>query len=194
MKKDDKEKLEEQKPQETVEDSNEEDNEVPVNIKDTKEEKKEETEPSSEEKGNEYLLHLQRLQAEFTNYRNRIEKERIALYQLAKGDLVGKLLAVIDDLERMIEHHQEDKQCELEGIQLIYQKFKKTLMEEGLTEIQCEGQPFNPELHEAVGVVQTDKDNDGVVMQEWQKGYQFAEKMLRPSRVQVGKYIEEKSD
>ena len=191
MKKDEKEKLEEQKSQETSEISNEEDNEVPVNIKDSKEDIKEETESASEEKDNEYLLHLQRLQAEFANYRNRVEKERVGMYNLAKGEVIGKLLAVLDDLERMIEHHQEDRQCELEGVQLIYQKFKKILTDEGLTEIECVDQPFDPELHEAVGVVKTEKEKDGMVMQEWQKGYQFADKMLRPSRVQVGKYTEE---
>ncbi len=192
MKKVDKEKFEEQESQETAENQNKEDNEVPVDIKDSQEEKKEDSESSPDE--NEYLLHLQRLQAEFNNYRNRVEKERVAMYNLAKGEVIGKLLAVMDDLERMIEHHQEDKQCELEGVQLIYQKFKKTLVDEGLTEIDCVDQPFDPELHEAVGVLKTDEEKDGIVMQEWQKGYQFAEKMLRPSRVQVGKYIEEQSD
>jgi len=129
---------------------------------------------------------LLRLQAEFVNYKNRVAKERESDFLNAKGFLITKLLPVLDDLERMIDHHQEDGVCDVEGIHIIFQNLKKILKDEKLIEIQAVGQPFDPEIHEAVGVEEVNEDRDGIVMEVWQKGYQFGEKLLRPSRVKVG--------
>ncbi len=142
----------------------------------------------------EYIDQLQRLQAEFSNYRKRVNKERESFFSVAKGEVVLKLLPVLDDLERMLNHHREGNSCSVEGVRLIHQNLKKTLSEQGLEEIPAMGVPFDPECHEAVGVEEVDEDRDGLVVEEWQKGYQFGEKLLRPSRVKVGKYVEKSGD
>jgi molecular chaperone GrpE len=98
-----------------------------------------------------------------------------------------KLLPVVDDLERMIDHHLEDGNCSVEGIQLIFANLKKVLVEEGLEEIEAANQMFDPEIHEAVDVQEVAPAEDGKVIDVWQKGYRFKERMLRPSRVRVGK-------
>lgn len=141
-------------------------------------------------KAEEYIDQLQRLQAEFKNYRRRIDEERKSLFSLAKSELVLKMLPVLDDFERMIHHQNGDCQINLEGVSLIFQNFKKALAEEGLEEIPALNEVFNPEVHEAVGVEETDANRDGIVVEEWQKGYRFGERMLRPSRVKVGKAAE----
>lgn len=147
-----------------------------------------------ETKAAEYLEQLQRLQAEFSNYRKRVEKERETLFTVAKGEMILNLLSVLDDFERMVNHHAEKEEYSLDGVRLIYQKLKKILIDEGLEEITSIGQRFNPEFHEAVDVEETNKEHAGLVMEEWQKGYRFGGKLLRPSRVKVGKHIEKKGD
>lgn len=147
-----------------------------------------------EEKESEYVERLQRLQAEFHNYKKRIDKERGVLYTIAKGDLVFKLLSVLDDFERVLQHHQIDDQSCLDGVQLIYKNLNKILVDEGLEEIPSVGKSFNPELHEAVSVEESDPTQDGLVTEEWQKGYLFGDRLLRPSRVKVGQYTEKPSN
>lgn len=137
------------------------------------------------------LEQLQRLQAEFSNYKKRVEKEKEGLYELAKGDLILKLLPVLDDFHRMIDHHEKHDQIECEGIQLIFNKMKKMFKDEGLEEIQSVGEPFDPDLHEAVGIEKTHEDQENRVLEEWQKGYRFQGRLLRPSRVKVGKCVKE---
>lgn len=148
----------------------------------------------SEAVDKDYMEQLQRLQAEFSNYRKRVEKERETLFPIAKGEIVLKLLTILDDFQRMVDHHQKNGQCSVEGVNLIYQNFKKVLSDEGLEEIPSIGERFDPDFHEAVGVENTDADGDGIVVEEWQKGYRFGGKLLRPSRVKVGRYIEEARD
>ena len=131
---------------------------------------------------------IHRLQAEFSNYKKRTQKERETDYTHAKGLLTFKLLPILDDLERMIDHHQVDRSCDVEGVALIFQNLKKVLIEENLEEIAAVGQPFDPEIHEAVGVHETSKEQDGIVIEEWQKGYRFGGRLLRPSSVKVGQY------
>ncbi len=136
---------------------------------------------------NGYVEHLQRLQAEFDNYRRRVDKERESMFAMAKGDLIQKILSVVDDLERMLDHHPEDGH-RTDGVRLIFKNLTKILSDEGLEEVPSLGMPFDPEVHEAVGVEETGEDQDGMVVEEWQKGYRFGSRLLRPSRVKVGKY------
>jgi molecular chaperone GrpE len=175
-------------------DHQQEDNTIPVNVVRTELEKEEREEKGlqtdEEAKTVEYLDHLQRLKAEFDNYRKRVEKERETLYTQAKTDMIRNLLSVMDDLERMLNHHRDDSPCPTEGIRLIYQNFRKVLTSEGLEEIKAINEDFNPELHEAVSVEETSLDLDGKVLEEWQKGYCVAGKLVRPSKVKVGKFIE----
>ena len=156
--------------------------------------------PVSDEKANgsdadqtRYVEQLQRLQAEFDNYRRRVDRERETMYAMAKADLIQKILPVVDDLERMLNHHQEGEH-RTEGVRLIYKNLTKILTEEGLEEVPSLGMPFNPDFHEAVGVEETDEEQDGMVVEEWQKGYRFGNRLLRPSRVKVGKHTGQAGD
>ena len=148
--------------------------------------------PSAPE--SDYLEQLQRLQAEFDNYRKRTAKEQELLYPMAKGDLILKLLPVLDDLERLVGHLTGDTQSGLDGVHLILKNLKKILMDEGLEVIPTVGEEFDPHLHEAVGVEETDEKQDGIVVEEWMKGYRFGGRLLRPSRVKVGIYSGKEGD
>ena len=153
---------------------------------------KEKVPPRSPEE--EYLDQLQRLNAEFANYRRRNAEERKSLFSIAKGEIAAKLLPVMDDFERMIDHQNGDCEINLQGVQLIYQNLKKALGDEGLEEIPAQGETFDPGIHEAVGVEETDADDDGKVVEVWQKGYRLGGRMLRPSRVKVGRFTEKEAD
>jgi molecular chaperone GrpE len=141
-----------------------------------------------------YIDQLQRLKAEFSNYKKRINEERKSLFSVAKSDLILRLLPVLDDFERMIDHHDKDGKCHLDGVKLIYQNLKKIMIDEGLEEVISVGEPFDPNFHEAVGVEETSSDQEGVVVEEWKKGYRFGGRLLRPSQVKVGKYVEKAGD
>ncbi|MBN2031151.1 nucleotide exchange factor GrpE [bacterium] len=134
---------------------------------------------------------LQRLQAEFSNYKKRIEKERKSLFSTAKGELVSKLLPVLDDFDRLLNSVKSNGKCDAQDVQYICQNLKECLVEEGMEEIESVGKPFDPHIHEAVDIEITDPDREGVVLEEWKKGYTFGEKLLRPSQVKVGKAVDD---
>jgi len=146
-----------------------------------------EPEPVSPKNGTDYLDQLQRLKAEFDNYRKRTEKEKQEFYAFAKGRVLQNLLPVLDDLDRMAHHGRGPVNPMAEGIELIRQKMKSILLKEGLEEINPAGKAFDPEFHEALGVVSVSPEKDGVVMEELEKGYTLQGRLLRPSRVKVGK-------
>ena len=130
---------------------------------------------------------LQRLQADFVNYKRRTEKEMSALSAFVKGNFITSLLPVIDDLDLMVQHH-EDGQCPSDAVLLIIQKFKKILTDEGLEVIDAAGKIFDPEIHEAVAVEEVaDAGKEDVILEDWQRGYRFQGTLLRPSRVKVAK-------
>jgi len=154
----------------------------------------EDSDSAKDDVAGQYKDQLQRLQAEFSNYKRRVEKERECDFKSAKSLIVQNLLPVLDDFERMVDHHENEMDCNLEGVQLIYQKLKKILLDEKLEEIVSVGHLFDPEYHEAVSVLETLPEKDGIVLEEWQKGYKFAGKLIRPSRVTVGKGTENRGD
>lgn len=135
--------------------------------------------------GNKYLEQLQRLQAEFMNYKKRVEKERLELSDLFKSELIGSLLPVIDDFERMLDHSNDENNEFLTGVNLIYQKFIDVLKEQGLKAINATGQKFDPRLHEAMLTENSKNGDDEMVVEEWRKGYLFNERLLRPAQVKV---------
>lgn len=144
----------------------------------------------------EYLDHLQRLQAEFANYRKRAQKELIEAYDYAKAELMCKLLPVIDDLERAVESLDSSCNSEeaLKGVKLIYAKLKFALQAEGLEAIQCRGKRFDPNLHEAVVVTQVNEGADNEIIKDFQKGYTFKGKLVRPSKVEVAQIESDQGD
>ena len=134
------------------------------------------------------LEQLQRLQAEFLNYKRRVEKEKDEIGRYAKGNLILSILPVVDDFDRMIEHHANDETVTIESVRLIQQKLSKILLDEGLEPIECVGEEFDPECHEALGVQEVEEEQDHKVLEEWQKGYIYKDRLIRPSRVKVGKH------
>ncbi|MFH1638570.1 MAG: nucleotide exchange factor GrpE [Candidatus Woesearchaeota archaeon] len=133
-----------------------------------------------------YLEQLQRLQAEFENYRRRVDKEKQEIAKYAKEELVVKLLEVMDNFERATEAMEKTESLEdfKTGVRMIFTQLHKVLEEEGLKAISSVDEPFNPHEHEAIGKEDSDKD-ENIVIKELQRGYMLKDKVIRPSRVIV---------
>jgi molecular chaperone GrpE len=138
----------------------------------------------SQVKAQEYLDALQRERADFTNYRRRVELENAQLSRLASGTTIKKFLTAIDDLERALAHRPADDVW-ANGVELVYRKFQSILEAEGVTPMQAEGQPFDPNLHEAVMQEPSETYPSGTVIAVLQQGYMHGERVLRPAMVKV---------
>jgi molecular chaperone GrpE len=133
----------------------------------------------------EYLGDLQRLQADFENYRKRVLREQEAFAARASAALVERLLPVVDDLERALdaaEHHEEAKV--VEGVRLTRDALLAALAAEGLEEIEADG-PFDPHVHEALLSQQGHGAEPGSIVQVVQRGYRLGDQVVRPARVIV---------
>jgi len=146
---------------------------------------------AEKEKSTEYLASWQRSQADFLNYKRRTEQDRQDFCSFANADLVRALLPVLDDLDRALEHvpPRHGKSDWVEGVRAVARKFRTSLEAQGVKPIEALGQPFDPNLHEAL---RQDTGPEGVVIDEYQKGYTLNDKLLRCSRVVVGSGEEEK--
>jgi len=135
----------------------------------------------------EYKDMLQRLAAEFDNYKKRTAREKEALYFDALSDVVSEFLPVIDNIERAINACKSENTQEsmLEGIELISRQVKETLKKLGVEPIECVGKKFDPNLHEAVMHIEDDTYEQNVVVEEFQKGYICKDKVIRHSIVKV---------
>jgi len=127
---------------------------------------------------------LLRARAEFDNARRRAERERSEFLQFAAMDLVKDVLPVLDDFERALKVETADRNY-AKGVELIYQRLYETLKKLGLEPIEAAGRPFDPNLHQAVERVETDEAEDHTVIGEFQRGYNFKGKLLRPAMVRV---------
>jgi molecular chaperone GrpE len=133
----------------------------------------------------EYLDSLQRLKAEFDNYRKRAAREQTEFASRAAERLVNELLPVLDDLERALEAAEEHEEAKLEeGVRLVQRALAEALQREGLVEIKTNGK-FDPHVHEALLSQPDDDYETGDVLQVIQKGYRLGDKVLRPARVIV---------
>ena len=122
--------------------------------------------------------------AEYDNARRRAERDRLEFLQFAAADLVKSLLPVLDDFERALKTETSDQNY-AKGIELIYQRLLETLRKAGLDPIEAKGKPFDPNIHEAVQRATTEEAEDHTVLEEFQKGYNFKGKLLRPAWVKV---------
>ena len=127
---------------------------------------------------------LLRSRAEFDNARRRFERERSDFLQFAAMDMVKEILPVLDDFERALKVETADRKYS-RGVELIYQRLYESLKKLGLEPIESEGKQFDPNLHQAVERVQTDKEDDQTILGEFQRGYNFKGKLLRPAMVKV---------
>jgi len=125
-----------------------------------------------------------RAQAEFQNLRKRTERERLEHFEYASMEAVRGLLPVLDDFERAMKTESSDKEYAA-GIELIYNRFYETLKKLGLEPIDSLDKPFDPQIHHAVDMVETEDAPDHTVLDEFQRGYNFKGRLLRPAMVKV---------
>ena len=133
---------------------------------------------------------LLRKAADFENYKRRIENDIINITRFANEDLIEKLLPILDDFERFLQHSKKDDNEDnpfYKGVELIYNKFVKLLELQGLKKIECVGKQFDVNLHDALLVVPTTDPNISVntVIQEVEKGYTLHDKIIRHAKVIV---------
>ena len=132
----------------------------------------------------EHHLHLRAL-ADFDNYRKRVQRERESAAQAGKRQLVLALLDVLDDFERALAYANTAPESILTGARVIHQRLTDLLQAQGVVPYTSTGQPFDPALHEAVDVINTDRATPGVVLNELSHGYRWGDEVLRPARVRV---------
>lgn len=125
-----------------------------------------------------------RLAAEYDNYRKRTAKEKESIYGDAKADTIKPLLAVYDNLERGIAQYDE-ADVHRQGLELILRQFTEALTKLGVTEIEAQGQPFDPEKHNAVMHVEDESAGENTVVEVFQKGFMIGDKVLRFAMVKV---------
>lgn len=131
----------------------------------------------------EYLAGWQRAKADLINYKKEQEQKNSAFFKFANENLIIEILLVLDSFEQALKHTQRAGGKD-EGILQLYNQLKNILKNQGLEEIESKGKKFDPEFHEAVEEV---KGKKGIIIQEIQKGYTLNKKLIRPSKVKIGK-------
>ncbi|MBO2943282.1 nucleotide exchange factor GrpE [Paenibacillus sp. F411] len=128
-----------------------------------------------------------RTQADFDNFRRRTQKEKEELAKYASSKLITELLPVIDNFERAMAASTVDPESDslVKGVNMIFRQLEGILNAEGLQPMNSVGQPFNPEFHQAIMQVESEEHEEGVVVEEIQKGYMLKDKVLRPAMVKV---------
>ena len=168
---------------ETVEDSEEQ-------MVETEEITVEEPISELEESGrlaSEYLDHLQRLQAEFDNYKKRVDREKAELIEYASAELVSELIDIMENLERGVASAKgsDDIDSIVKGMEMVSTRLKDILGSRGLKPIEAVGKKFDPHYHEAMMMTPTDEYPYNTVIEEFQQGYMIKDKVIRYSRVRV---------
>jgi molecular chaperone GrpE len=125
-----------------------------------------------------------RSQAEFQNYKKRLERDNELTYVSMKGDIIKKVLPVLDDLERALQNRPAENSW-ANGIELIARKLQNVLDSEGIKRIEAEGMEFDPNFHEAISHEPADGVKSGFVIAVVQNGYMLGERVIRPALVRV---------
>ena len=126
-----------------------------------------------------------RLTAEYDNYRKRTAKEKDNLYQDAKADTIKEFLAVYDNLERAVATEGDEDSPHKKGLEMIFHQYQEILKKLGVTEIEAQGAPFDPEKHNAVMHIDDENFGENVVSQVFQAGFMLGDKVIRHAIVQV---------
>lgn len=126
-----------------------------------------------------------RLLAEFDNYRRRTKQERALAQETGKREVLLALLDVKDDVDRALLHIRETSDAVADGLRLIQQRFNNLLEAHGVRAFESEGEVFDPEIHEAMTMIDGDGEQSGTVYSEHRRGYFMNGKLLRPARVAV---------
>jgi len=138
-----------------------------------------------------------RAKADLSNYQKRVEKERVESVRYAAAELVKNLLPILDDLERLIASGTEakiDAAKLAEGAKLLRDNFLKVLNDFHVTPIEAQGQPFDPDVHQAIMELPSPEHQDRTVVQEVLKGYRMHDRVLRPARVVVARPAQGEGD
>ena len=135
----------------------------------------------------EYYAQLQRVMADFDNYRKRVAKEKDAQYSVILSEVITELLPVVDTLEKSLLTKAEDDASKAwkNGVELIYRQFTEVLNKLGAEEIKTVGEQFDPNLHEAVMHVEDENLGENVIVEELRKGYKLKDRIIRHSMVKV---------
>jgi molecular chaperone GrpE len=149
-----------------------------------KKEQKQKKEPKHDKKVAELTDTLQRLQAEFENYKKYVEKSKAEFVKYAQANIIDKLLPILDSFELALKN-TKDKEKLQKGVELIYTQLYSLLEKQGLKKIGSKGK-FNPHLHEVLLKEESDEEED-IILEELQKGYMLGDKVLRHSKVKVSK-------
>lgn len=126
-----------------------------------------------------------RLTAEYDNYRKRTAKEKDSLYQDAKADTIKEFLAVYDNLQRAVSTEGDEDSSHKKGLEMIFHQYQEILKKLGVTEIEAQGQTFDPEKHNAVMHIDDENFGENVVSQVFQAGFMLGDKVIRHAIVQV---------
>jgi molecular chaperone GrpE len=142
---------------------------------------------AEQQKTQENLNRLKYLQADFENYRKRVEKEVQEATQRSNEKLVASLIEIMDDLESaiLVAEKTENKNALLDGIKMVHKKLDNLLEKEGLVRLDPVGKPFDPNIHEVLAEIPTKNHQRGIVLEEVRRGFIFKGKILRPSIVKV---------
>ncbi|VUT25052.1 MAG: heat shock protein GrpE [Candidatus Methanolliviera sp. GoM_asphalt] len=151
-------------------------------------EEKDKIEELTEELSKKEELYLRTL-ADFDNYRKRVERDKERVNAERERAILLELLEAIDNFERALSSSSESSEGENieEGVQLIYNQLLRILERHGVTPYESVGEKFNPELHEAILAISTDKYPSGTITAEMQKGYKIGDEVLRVAKVQVAR-------
>jgi molecular chaperone GrpE len=135
-----------------------------------------------------YLDRAARIQAEFENYRKRSEKQQQEYRDYALVDAMRTLLPILDSLDRALNTKAASLEDFHAGIELIDKQFHDALAKLGVQPVIAEGEPFDPNLHQAIQMVDTDEVEDNHVLDELQRGYKLKDRLLRPAMVRVARH------
>jgi molecular chaperone GrpE len=136
------------------------------------------------------MLLLQRIQADFDNFRRRSRKEKEEIINSATANLVENLLPILDNFQRALNAEKKESEDDLfyKGVEMIFTGLYQVLEKEGLKTVEAVGCQFNPSCHEAVMQIEANEEYpENIVVEEMQKGYIFNDKVLRPSMVKIAK-------
>lgn len=157
----------------------------------------EENEPNSTKEGKKEIENLKdqllRRAAEFENYKRRTESEISTLFKYASEGLITELLPVLDDFDRVLKaDNNQDIETLRKGVELIYEKFKKTLEKQGLKEMESTGNPFDVNLHDALLQQESGEVEPNTIIDTVEKGYFLKDKVIRHAKVIVSKKEDDK--
>lgn len=136
-----------------------------------------------------YLDYLARLKAEFKSYKQRTLREKEKLKGSASEELIKEFLPILDDFELAIDSAKKSKNFSrfAEGVKMIFNRTREVLKKQGVKPIKAKGEEFNPHLHEAMGMIDSQKYPDNLIVEEMRRGYILNDKVLRPAVVKVNK-------